>query len=399
MTIKKCKYCGAQVEDGYLFCTECGKPILQGNNCPHCGASIDDDDAFCCNCGKKIVEESVLTKAQPSHDADANRDNIEVKINENYETEEYNYSVEDETQTWRNKYLYIIGVIVIICVVGAGIWNYYSSNQRVEREIALADSLEKARQDSLMLARQMEIERQDSIDKVQREEKEFLEKFYKNLDYSKWEELGSYVRKHITSNALQNLRDEYDYDCESGDCLALWLFSYMAGGDMDKELGRKIEQVSDNTFLVTTTWGYSEGPSSKYDYKVRLGIVKEGDSYKIDTIVNVEEEEREKAYRENVNQYSKYVGRWTLRKTTDEGRKMLIEVTLKENHSGELAVFHDRGNVADVVAYEEYPQCILNDGVIYMTKNGEITKGTPQLRVGSDGLYSFDGGKYVRKSE
>lgn len=78
---------------------------------------------------------------------------------------------------------------------------------------------------------------------------------------------------------------------------------------------------------------------------------------------------------------------------------MLIEATLKENYSGELAVFHDRGNVDDVVAYEEYPQCILNDGVIYMTKNGEITKGTPQLRVGSDRLYSFDGGKYVKKSE
>jgi len=399
--MKECPFCGATQADDNVFCTECGKRIPQVNKCPHCGASVNEGDVFCTNCGKKIAEEPVPASSIPSHDAGASRDDVEVQVNEINDSEEYNYNVVDEKRTWRDNILYIVGAVVIIGVVGAGIWNYYSSSQRVEREIALADSLEKARQDSLMRARQMEIERQDSIDKVQREEKEFLEKFYKNLDYSnsKWEELDSYVRKHITSNALQNLRDEYDYDCESGDCLALWLFSYMAGGDMDKELGRKIEQVSDNTFLVTTTWGYSEGPSSKYDYKVRLGIVKEGDSYKIDTIVNVEEEEREKAYRENANLYSKYVGRWILKKTTDEGRKMLIEVTLKENHSGDFAVFHDRGNVADVIAYEEYPQCILKDGVIYMTKDGNITKGSPQIKVGSDGLYSFDGGKYIRKSE
>lgn len=89
-----------------------------------------------------------------------------------------------------------------------------------------------------------------------------------------------------------------------------------------------------------------------------------------------------------------------MRRTTDEGRKMLIEITLKENHSGELAGFNERGNVADVLIYEQYPQCILEDGVIYMTKNGDINgKGVPKLRVASDGLYSYDGEKYIRQSE
>ena len=52
--MKKCPYCSAQMNDDSLFCTECGKPIPQGNVCPHCGASVNDGDTFCQNCGKKI---------------------------------------------------------------------------------------------------------------------------------------------------------------------------------------------------------------------------------------------------------------------------------------------------------------------------------------------------------
>ena len=65
-----------------------------------------------------------------------------------------------------------------------------------------------------------------------------------------------------------------------------------------------------------------------------------------------------------------------------------------------VAVFHLKGSSDEVLVFEEYPQCILVDGVIYLTKNGEIIKGkTPQLIVGSDGLYSVDNQKYVRVSD
>jgi hypothetical protein len=100
------------------------------------------------------------------------------------------------------------------------------------------------------------------------------------------------------------------------------------------------------------------------------------------------------------NSYSKFVGKWRLRKTTNEGQKMLIEVTLKENHSGEVAGFHDRGNVADILSYEEYPQCILVDGILYMTKDGDINgRGVAKLRLGSDGLYSYEYDKFVREDD
>ncbi len=237
---------------------------------------------------------------------------------------------------------------------------------------------------------------QESVNKSQQEEKEFLENFYKGLENISDEGLESYIRKNVTSKALQTLRDEFPYDCDDGDCLATWLFSYQAGSDCGSEevIKQDISWVEPSTYLVSITYKY--GDNDTCEYRARIGLVKDGDTYKIDTIVNVLEEEQEEAYRE-INQYSKYVGKWRLRRTTDEGRKMLIEITLKENLSGEIAGFNDRGNV---LIYEQYPQCILEDGVIYMTKNGDINeKGVPKLRVASDGLYSYDGEKYIRQSE
>ena len=52
--MKKCTNCGAQISDDCRFCTECGKPVPQGNVCPHCGASVNEGDAFCEKCGSKL---------------------------------------------------------------------------------------------------------------------------------------------------------------------------------------------------------------------------------------------------------------------------------------------------------------------------------------------------------
>lgn len=328
--MKTCPYCGNQNSDDSQFCTECGKPIPQGRICPHCGACVNDDDAFCTecgkridevskatfsesttpkcphcgasvddydvfcqNCGKKIAEEPMPTSTESPHDADASNDDVEVQINETDETEKYNYSVEDETRTWRNKIFYILGAIVIVGVLGTCIWNYYSSSQRAERNIALADSLKRSLQDSIAHVRQMERVEQDSIYKVQQEEKEFLENFYKRLDaFRLWEEKEELVRENVTQKALQTLRDGYEYEDGCDDCLALWMFTFEGGGDLDTLLGRKIERVSDNTFLVTTTVGCSNGNPYKEDSKVRLGIVKAEGSYKINSIEKVYSEEK-----------------------------------------------------------------------------------------------------------
>ena len=243
---------------------------------------------------RRLKKKPVPTSSEPPHDACVGSDNVEVQINETDETEEYNYSVEDETRSWRDKILYILGAIVIVGILGACLWNYYSSSQRAEKKIALADSLEKAHQDSIVHLRQIERAKQDSIYKAQQEEKEFLENFYKELDNHLGDEDEMILfRKHLTNRALSFLKDEYPYEDGCDECYATWMFTSEAGCDYDRFICRKIEQESENTFLVTNTWGYEHDSSFKTDYKVRLGIVKEGDSYKINTIENASEKERE----------------------------------------------------------------------------------------------------------
>lgn len=72
--MKKCPYCGTQIEDGSLFCEVCGKQQPQGKVCTHCGAAINDNDAFCENCGQKVSEGAApssssesLERAQMAH--------------------------------------------------------------------------------------------------------------------------------------------------------------------------------------------------------------------------------------------------------------------------------------------------------------------------------------------
>jgi chemotaxis protein histidine kinase CheA len=53
---KQCKFCYAELDDDAGFCPECGKP-KEGISCPHCGnLSIFD---FCPKCGKPVTEEAI----------------------------------------------------------------------------------------------------------------------------------------------------------------------------------------------------------------------------------------------------------------------------------------------------------------------------------------------------
>ena len=117
--MKKCPYCGAELSDECLFCTECGKELPKGNVCPFCGASVGDGDAFCQNCGKNLSE-SIVT------------DNVE-------QTVEYG---EDEEPPMKRYLPYVFGAIALIAICGGGWWYFNSSKApQVNNETAVADSI------------------------------------------------------------------------------------------------------------------------------------------------------------------------------------------------------------------------------------------------------------------
>lgn len=117
--MKKCPNCGAQNTDESLFCTECGRPIPQGNECPHCGATINEGDVFCRNCGKNISDGGVKTQS------DEQTDN---STNDTSET----YYEEEEGFFQRYRY-YIIGLLLLVLVGGSCYW--YRSSSRINTPV------------------------------------------------------------------------------------------------------------------------------------------------------------------------------------------------------------------------------------------------------------------------
>lgn len=57
-----CRQCNSPLEDGAIFCTECGTPVAPieketevfAGVCPNCGAALEDNAIFCTECGTKI---------------------------------------------------------------------------------------------------------------------------------------------------------------------------------------------------------------------------------------------------------------------------------------------------------------------------------------------------------
>lgn len=312
--MKKCPHCGAELNDDNLFCTECGRELPKGVVCPHCGASVNEGDAFCTECGKRVDEVPQATPLEPTKpkcphcgalmnegDAfcmecgkkvdelqpteteeviatkecikEASDDNIiETPQMEEQEEVEYHYDIEEEPKTWRDYKLPIFGGIFLVLFLGACWWYYDSSNKRVAMEKAIADSLEVVRQDSIHKADSLKNIKLQEAEKEQQIAscKAFLEKFYNGLD--KAVDKNEYIRKHVTHKAQEFLRKEYDYYSES-DSMAIWIFST----DLIGPMNRTIEVIDDNTYKVITT-------AEDYEKEVVIGIIKEGNFYKIDTI-------------------------------------------------------------------------------------------------------------------
>ena len=118
----------------------------------------------------------------------------------------------------------------------------------------------------------------DSVD-AQEQEMEaarvFVEKFYNEwsgediLDYD-------YPKQYITPNLLKYLADAYDYDCE-GECLATWKFFYEGGGDVGELKSRQITARDESHVLVENNY-------ENYEYDVLLTLIKDGDTFKIDSL-------------------------------------------------------------------------------------------------------------------
>ncbi len=121
--------------------------------------------------------------------------------------------------------------------------------QRLADSTRLADSLHIA--DSIRLADSIRVaDSTRAADSTARVKKaiQFITDMYDNGKYTDYD----FLRKHCTDKMLQYLHDNYDYDCESGDCFAVWMFRSDEQDGPDEPNGIvSVEPKGDDWYLYT----------------------------------------------------------------------------------------------------------------------------------------------------
>ena len=161
----------------------------------------------------------------------------------------------------------ILMIAAVVMLMGCG-------GKKAQGESVNADSDSIAERQQYRLA-ENEVKGYDPLEEEMVAVRAFVEVFYKEWDKKDLLDYG-YVKQYVTPNLLKYLADEYDYDCES-ECLATWKFFYEGGGDVSGLKSRRITARDGNHVLVENNY-------ENYEYDVLLTLVKDGDTFKIDSL-------------------------------------------------------------------------------------------------------------------
>ena len=254
--MKKCYYCGAEIDDDADFCTECGNE-LPDCTCPQCGADVRDEDNFCQNCGYDLLNDEGVEVDDKSCDGVVD-------------------TLEEVEESPKSKIIIpiVIGIIALALIGG---WYFFGSNSSQEDK-----DTQPLVTDSISVDSDTTEGDAMSPEQVIEEKKQFLESFYKKYDsLDEYDE--AFIKSIVTNNALQILKKHYTKD-EGGDMedpngLACWLFNYYNGWvACGSVISRNITSKGGDMFVVTAKYEDEE------KYEVELSVIKDGDSYKIDDI-------------------------------------------------------------------------------------------------------------------
>ena len=214
--MKQCPYCNAQNDDKSKFCSECGKELPQENVCAYCGVTVNEEDVYCEECGRNLKDGSY---ASSDYGKKLNFDYKKILISS------------------------LIGIVIglIVLTIVGGSWhgcNEYSAYKakKEAREKFVADSLAKARKDSIRLAEQK---------KKERIEAERVAKFHEKLSFD---------------NFLGMLKN-YDKESYANKCGLSFLYKNITqevyGEDIEYFYGYEVEGHK-------YSWGYDIEPKSKH---------------------------------------------------------------------------------------------------------------------------------------
>ena len=73
--MKKCVFCGSQLEEDSTYCSYCGK-IIEYRTCPRCGTILEEESLFCSKCGIRLqdIPEETLRPGTGAQEVDSTQE-------------------------------------------------------------------------------------------------------------------------------------------------------------------------------------------------------------------------------------------------------------------------------------------------------------------------------------
>ncbi|MCR4613827.1 MAG: hypothetical protein K5778_07480 [Bacteroidaceae bacterium] len=156
----------------------------------------------------------------------------------------------------------LLAVLTIIVCIGAACTSSVKPNENAQ-ETAQQDSVQSVELDAEKVAAG----------------KSFIESFYQDLEDGFDED--EIIQQYLNPNAVQWLKNMFDYDCPDENCMAFYKLTSDYTGDEGPLQDLIIEAVDNNTFIVTHVY---DTPDGLNEYGLQFTLVQEGDTYKIDAI-------------------------------------------------------------------------------------------------------------------
>ena len=107
----KCSKCGADLQEGALFCRECGTKVekqMSKNFCRECGSELTEGVKFCPNCGANVtaVDDVVLgetvEKGKADHEENKEISNSGTNENDNDSLKEEQTSGQEKLSKYQH---------------------------------------------------------------------------------------------------------------------------------------------------------------------------------------------------------------------------------------------------------------------------------------------------------
>lgn len=163
----KCVKCNADIEQDAQFCPYCGTKVVYTRCCTKCGKPLDEDSDFCPYCGTKqdsvnteseqieeVVQSQTTISVQELETVNPSKNQIEElpqevkgngKVDDvvtlNPEHNEPDSELPHESKNCSKKWLWIVGVILLLGILGGGGYYFMTNKDGGSSYIVETDSI------------------------------------------------------------------------------------------------------------------------------------------------------------------------------------------------------------------------------------------------------------------